>query len=339
MSTTGTVKVLLAGTGTTANKQHHQAAMYLPAVQSLDGFEIAGLWAPDRPEDNTAGSRAAELARGADIALFSDLSAAVAGGISLIIACPDPARPPELATLLERAAGAQIPVLIDKPTLLGTADLIDLAQRFPGAIAAHHPRFHPALTATRGRVAGGGLGLLHAIHGELLVGPSDGPHPAGELRNLAVYALDVVQSLIGDLHGKAHAVIAPPGPDGCGESITLSLRCEQVVVSLLVGRSGGSTPAPRTDATPLPANDADYTLHRYRILGSHGQLLVDLDSPAFDLYGAGHRRLPFGPSSVQAMIQSVAAGGRVPNLAVAAGLAAIIDVLTEAAAHHRVTQF
>lgn len=339
MSTADTVKVLLAGTGTTENKQHHQAAMYLPAVQSLDGFAVRGVWAPDSHENVTADSRAAELAREAGISLFTDLSAALTGGISLIIACPDPARPWGLDELLERAGAAQIPVLIDKPTLLGTAALIDLAQRFPAAVAAHHARFHPALTATRGRVAAGGLGLLHAIHGELLVGPSDGPHPAGELRNLAVYALDVVQSLIGDLHGKAHAVIAPPGPDGCGESITLSLRCEQVVVSLLVGRSGGSSSPLSTNAACTPPNDADYTLHRYRILGSHGQLLVDLDSPAFDLYGAGHRRVPFGLSSVQAMIQAVAAGLLVPNLTVAAGLAGVIDVLTDAAVHHRAAQF
>ena len=324
MSSVDTVRVLLAGTGTTANKQNHQAGMYQPAVADLDGFEVGAVWAPD----TTAESRAAKLARVAGAALIADLKSALDGNVDLVIACPDPAAPADLAELLQLVAQAGIPVLVDKPTLLSTAVLTDLAERFPSAVAAHHPRFHPALTATRGRIASGGLGLLHAVHGELLIGPSDGPHPAGELRNLAVYALDVTQSLIGDLHGRAHAVIAPPGPDGCGEAITLSLRCHpDVAVSLLIGRSGGS------------ADPTGPVVHRYRILGSHGQLLVDLDSPAFDIYADGHSRLPFGPNSVQAMISAVAAGGAAPSLAVAAGLARVIDVLPQAATGRRVVEF
>ncbi len=325
MSSTAT-KILLAGTGTTANKQNHQAGMYLPAVLALEGYEIAGVWAPPSGD----GVRAADLAVAASAPLVSDVSRALADGVSLMVVCPDPARPQELADLLQGAADVEVPVLIDKPTLLTTTVLADLAQRFPAALAAHHPRFHPAFTAARGRIVSGGLGLLHAIHGELLVGGADGPHPAGELRNLAVYALDVVQSLIGDLHGRAHAVVAPPGPDGSGEAITLSLRClPDVAVTLLVGRSGG----PR-DPAEIPTS-----LHRYRILGSHGQLFVDLDSPAFDVYGSRHRRMPFGVSSVQAMIQSAVAGVGAPTLAVAAALSRAIDVLSDAAARHRAVDF
>ena len=326
MNSTTSVKVLLAGTGTAANKQDHQARMYLPAVQNLDGFEVAGVWAPDVEP----GSRAAVMAGDAGVPLISDVAGALDDSIGLVIICPDPARPSELAGLLQQVTDAQVPVLIDKPTLLSTASLTDLAQRFPTAVAAHHPRFHPALTATRGRIASGGLGLLHAVHGELLVGPGDGPHPAGELRNLAAYALDVVQSLIGDLHGRGHAVITPPGPDGSGESIALSLRCSpDVAVSLLVGRSGGPD-----DPTGVAA-----TVHRYRILGSHGQLLLDLDSPALDLYGSTHSRILFGPTSVQAMIRSVSERAGAPTLGVAAGLSHVIDALTDAAAQHRAVAF
>lgn len=289
--------VYFAGTGTPGHVQDHQRDMYRPAVDGLEGFTEA-----------TALTDA-----------------------QLVISCPNVEAPQELEHLLQQCAELTVPVLIDKPTLLPTGTLRALAQKFPTAVAAHHPRFHPALTTTRGRIVGGGLGLLHAVHGELLVGPSDGPHPLGELRNLAVYALDVVQSLIGDLHGRAHAVIAPPGPDGSGEAITLSLRCApDVAVSLLVGRSGGQAGSGKGAAN---------SVHRYRILGSHGQLLVDLDSPAFDLYGTTRSRLPFGPTSVQAMISSVAAGLTQPGLPVAAALAGVIDALSTSATEHRAVDF
>jgi len=241
-----------------------------------------------------------------------------------------PGNPDEFADLLRLCADRDVRVLVDKPTLFPAALLDDLAQRFPGVVAAHHPRFHGAVSTARGRVAGGGLGLLHAIHGELLVGAGD-PHPQGELRNLAVYALDVVQSLIGDLHGTAHAVIAPPGPDGCGEALTLSLRCRpDVAVTLLVGRSGDGRRS---------GNGSTETVHRYRILGSHGQLLVDLDSPAIDLVGANSGRLPFGPNSVQSLLESVLAGGAQPGLGVAAQLAAVMDAVDTSAGTHTAVEF
>lgn len=331
MSAPCSVRVLLAGTGTATHTQHHQASMYLPVVRALEGFEVAGVLAPDTAD----GSRAADLAAAASAPLFTDLKQALAGGpvgaVSMVIACPDTDRTDDLAGLLRRCADSSIPVLVDKPTLLPTALLDDLAARFPGAVAGHWWRFHPALSSARGRVATGDLGLLHAVHGELLIGPSDGPHPLGELRNLAVHALDVAQSLIGDLHGRAYAVIAPPGADGSGEAITVSLRCEpDVAVSLLIGRSGGQL----SDPTAPPE-----LVHRYRILGSHGQLLVDLDSPAFDVIGDHRGRLPFGPSSLAALIHAVATGGRQPALAVAAGLAAVIDALHVSAGSHRAVNF
>lgn len=324
-----TKRVLLAGAGTSVHRQNHQRDMYLPALQSLEGVEVAGVWAPAGSSD-----RCTELAIAAGVVVTDDLHTAL-NGVTAVIACPDLEQPDQLRQLLEQATG--IPVLVDKPTLLPTATLQALAQQFPtGVVAAHHPRFHPAVSTARGRTATGGLGLLHAVHGELLVGAGDGPHPLGELRNLAVYALDVVQSLFPfSLHGKAHAVISPPGPDGSGEAITLSLRLQpDVAVTLLVGRTGRGSGESDTGST------ASGSVHRYRILGSHGQLLVDLASPAFDLVGDGAGRLPFGPSSVQAMIEAVVRGAAgEPSLRTAAELAAILDVLQTSAQSHTSIDF
>lgn len=319
-----TTRVLLAGTGTGGHVQHHQRDMYLPAVQALaadgDPVEVVGVLATADGD-----GRAAALAQQAGVPVVADLDA-LPDPVQLLIACPDVNRPDEFAALLQQCAERSIPVILDKPTLLPTDLLTYLAARFPGVVAGHHARVHPAVVTARGRVAGGSLGLLHAIHGELLCGAGDGPHPLGELRNLAIYSLDVVQSLIGELHGTAHAVISPPGPDGCGESITVSLRCRpDVVVTLLIGRAGGES--------------TQGGLHRYRILGSHGQLLVDLDSPAFDLIGAPSTRLPFGPNSVDALVDSVIRGSRQPDLGVAARLAVVLDALQESAGSRQALDF
>lgn len=315
------VRVLLAGTGTVGQVQHHQRDMYLPAVTAMDGVAVSGVL-PGADRD-----RAGQLAVQAGVPLLdaTDATGAV-GAVDLVIACPDLSRPAELVALLEQCAAAGTPVLLDKPTLLDAETLQDLAARFPSVVPAFHPRFHPAVTTARNRVATGGLGLLHAVHGELLVGTADGPHPRGELRNLAVYALDVAASLIGELHGTAHAVISPAGPDGAGESITLSLRCRpDVAVTLLVGRAGEGSGAGM--------------LHRYRILGSHGQLLVDLDSPAVEVIGGAAGRLPFGPGAVEQLIAATLAGSTRTGLAGAAALTRVIAALEESAAQQRAIAF
>ncbi|MBE7162800.1 MAG: hypothetical protein INR72_16290 [Williamsia herbipolensis] len=317
MSATGPRRVVLAGTGTPGVRQHHQRDMYLPAVRAMDAVEVVGVLAGGDAD------RSAELADLAGVPVLDP-----AGGpaeADLVILCPDVGRPEQLADLLSRCTDAAVPVLMDKPTLLDDTTLAELAAWFPTVVPAFHPRFHPALTSARARVATGGLGLLHAVHGELLVGSTDGPHPRGELRNLAVYALDVVAALLGELRGRAHAVIAPPGPDSCGESLTLSLRCEpDVVVTLLVGRAGEGTGASM--------------LHRYRVLGSHGQLLVDLDSPAVELVGSVDR-IPFGPSAIEQMIAATLAGATRTGLTGALALARVIAALEQSARERAVVPF
>lgn len=393
---TGTV--LLAGTGTARFRQNHQRYMYLPAVKHLvdEGLPgsptgVSGVFEPST--DPALRDRAAYLAdaSGSVVTDAIDLT-----GVAAVVACPDAdaeaAGTGWGADLLQAAADAGVPVLMDKPTLLPADVLRAWAQRFPtGVTAAHHPRFHPAITACRGRIATGGLGLLHAVHGELLVGSGDGPHPLGELRNLAVYALDVVQALCGyPLHGKGTAQVQPPGPDGTGESITISARIDpDVVVTLLVGRSGdgddpdqtdtdggtgagteagteAGTGAGRTDdsaptgaggTAPAGGNGGSAAraraaatralpgtgvppVHRYRILGSHGQLLADLDSPVMDLYTDTLSRVPFGPSSLDCLVDGVIRRTAAqPDLAAALAMADIIAALETSAAERRAVQF
>lgn len=306
-------RVVLYGVGTEGIAQHHQRDMYLPALRAL-GAEVTGLVGTQSP-------RAVEI-RAAEGLAELDVSG-ISTETDLVIACPDLHRIPDLRVLLQRCAEVGVPVLLDKPTLLDTPTLAILAVEFPQVVSAHHVRFHPGFAAVAARISAGDLGLLHAVHGELLVSNEDGPHPRGEIRNLAAYCLDVVHSLIGELHGSGTAFIEPPADDA-GESVTIALRCNpDVVVTLLVGRSAYS-------GSPT-------SVHRYRILGTHGQALVDLDGPSLALVGGPP--VPFGPTSVERMITAVLAGGRRPDLGVAAQLAGVLDALTTAAADVCTTQF
>ncbi|MFX4270902.1 Gfo/Idh/MocA family protein [Propionibacteriaceae bacterium Y1685] len=324
-----TTRVLLAGTGSPEHRQHHQRTMYLPAIRQLadQGFTVAGVWDLAGPGN---GPRAADLAAETGAPLVTDVDSALATGPDLAVVCADPAVPQTLVDTLQSLDDAGVATLMDKPTLLDTTTLTAVAERFPAVVAGHPWRFHPALAGARPRVESGGIGRVRAVHGELLVGPTDGPHPLGELRNLGVHALDVVQSLIGDLRGRASAVVSPAGPDGAGEAITVSLRCEpDLAVTLLIGRAGGGT-----GTTARPG-----MVHRYRILGSHGQLLLDLDSPGMDVIGGTSPRVMFGPSAVAAQVAAVAAGDGQPGLAVAAALGGVLDALAESARALRAVDF
>jgi predicted dehydrogenase len=307
-----TPRAVLFGVGSEQGRQHHQRDMYLPALRDLD-TEVVGLIATGERADRFRSDEGLPAV---------DLDT-VTGDVDVVVACPDPERVADLDLLLRHCAQVEVPVLLDKPTLLPTATLREWAARYRGVIAAHHCRFHGAMAAVGGRVRAGDLGLLHAVHGELLVANGDGAHPSGELRNLAVHGLDVVQSMIGDLHGRGATMVEPP-VGSSGESITIAVRCRpDVVVTLLVGRCAD-------EAVPG-------VVHRYRILGSHGQALVDLAGPSLELPGGA--RIPFGPSSVARMITAVLAGARAPGLDVAAGLAEVIDAMSAPGADLRSVDF
>lgn len=316
-------RVLLAGTGTRDHRQFHQRDMYLPAIQAA-GYELAGVVGGNR-------TQAAELVHDSQAPIYpaADLDRALEK-VDLIVACWDVHDVDGLRTLLAAARERSIPIALDKPTLWDSATLAALAEEFPQGVTAAHPwRFHPAVGTARGRMITGGVGLVHAVHGELLVNSTDGPHPLGELRNLAVHCLDVIRSWFNfPLRGTAFAVRTPPGGDGSGEALTLNLRLwPDIAVSLIVGRGGGGV----TTRSML--------LHRYRVLSSQGQLLVDLDSPSVQVLGARTESTHFGPSPTQTLLETVAAGGAGPTLATAVELSAALDALETSAQEHRPVAF
>lgn len=306
-------RILLAGAAGEVSGRHHQRDMYVPAILASTRLEVAGVW--PGPAAAEGHGRATALAGDLGVPLHEDLSAAL-DGADAVVACLDEAG---LDALL--GASPRVPVLVDKLALLGTSRLEALGAdpRAARVLAAYHPRSHPSAVALAAAVAAGELGLPHALHGELLVPYGDGPNADGDLRHVAVLALDVVAAVLGPPAGTVHAV-RTSGGDPATETWTLTVRWHPgVVVTLVVSRGRpGST----------------VSLQRYRVLGSEGQALADLANPRVRLVGTGDS-VGYGPGPVQLELETVAAGGRGTTPTELARLSRVMDAAVRSAADGR----
>ncbi len=319
-----TTRVLLAGAAGEAAGRHHQRDMFAPGIAASDLLGISGVWPGPPQADGHA--RAAELAASLGVPTVADLSTALAGA-DAVVACLDP---DALEVLLDARPGPNPaapvrldkPVLLDKAVLLGTERLTALASdpRAAGWRAAYHARFHPGVVSLAAVVRSGELGLPHALHGELLVPFGDGPAAEGDLRHVGILALDAVAAVLGPPRGDVHAVRTPSG-DPATEGWTLTVRWHPgVVVTLLVsrGRPGGTA-----------------MLHRYRLMGSEGQILVDLAAPSVRVLGEG-APVGYGPGPVQLELETLARGGAGTSMGDLAALSRLIDGAERSAADGRV---
>ena len=306
-----TTRVLLAGAAGAAAGRHHQRDMFAPALGQSDQLEPAGVW-PGPPGTDGHG-RAAELARSLDVPLMRDLGPALQGS-DAVVACLDA---DGLDTLL--VAQPTVPVIVDKPLLLGTRRVTALG-REPGAarwVAAYHSRFHPGVAALTAMARTGELGLPHALHGELFVPFGDGPTAEGDLRNVGVLALDAVAAVLGSPSGDVHAVRTRSGEPET-EAWTLTVRWRPgVLVTLLVSRS-------RPGVAGL--------LHRYRLMGSEGQALVDLAAPSFTVVGDA-APVGYGPGLVRTELETLARGGPGTTMSELAAISRLVDAAEQSAAN------
>ena len=303
-----TTRVLLAGAGGEAAGRHHQRDMFAPAIAASELLDVAGVW--PGPVGADGYGRAGELAASLAVPVVADLVGALVRA-DAVVACLDP---------------NALDVLLDAhptvPALLGTERLAALAEdpRANRLVAAYHSRFHPGMVALAAIVRTGELGLPHALHGELLVPFGDGPTAEGDLRHVGVLALDAVAAVLGPPSGDVHAVRTATG-DPETETWTLAVRWHPgVVVTLLVSRGqpgvGGM-------------------LHRYRLMGSEGQVLVDLAAPALALVGEG-TPVGYGPSPVQLELETLARGLGGTTMADLAAVSRLIDAAERSAASGQV---
>jgi predicted dehydrogenase len=271
------IKVFLqgdAGIGT----QRHQSDMYRPAFERHPAFEIVA---------------SAEEADVVSIAVPLD----------------------ERAEAIGAAVRAGRHVLADKPMTATTEEAVALRtlaeQHGVVVVPAHHLRLGGAVNGARAAVRGGRVGLPWNVQADFLAAGGD-PAPTGELVNLALYPLDVLNTLLGLPVLRVHAVGGP-------SLVTLLLDHEHGVTStVLCGRIAALPPG--------------IAVHRYRISGTHGVLALDALKPALDVVSSsGTARRWTGGSTVDKLLDVLAAGVRTGRAAIGPADAVATQRVVEAA--------
>ena len=149
-------------------------------------------------------------------------------------------------------------------------------------------RHHAAVTPLLASVAGGRFGLIHAIHAELLAGNADVAEGTWALPWLTAGVLDLVSQFVPAGELTLHAV-------ECGSSVTLSGTWRDgCIFTAMVG-------------SPRPG--VPESVHRYRLLASHGQAFVDLASPLMTLYTDRIARVSLTTSPMARQLSVITAGG------------------------------
>ncbi|OYO02120.1 hypothetical protein CGZ94_03940 [Enemella evansiae] len=149
-------------------------------------------------------------------------------------------------------------------------------------------RHHAAVTPLLASVAGGRFGLIHAIHAELLAGNADVTEGTWALPWLTAGVLDLISQFVPAGELTLHAV-------ECGSSVTLSGTWRDgCIFTAMVG-------------SPRPG--VPESVHRYRLLASHGQAFVDLASPLMTLYTNRIERIPLTTTPMARQLSLIATGG------------------------------
>jgi predicted dehydrogenase len=299
--------------------QDHQNAMYLPALAAHDGFRLVA--AVDL--DGNAGAKDASLRY--DVEHADDYERALADPRIQVVSVAAPLA--DRARHIAAAIRAGKHVLADKP-LAATADEADELSHLAAAqgtvlVPAHHQRLQPALRSAAAAVKGGRLGLPWNVQVDFLVAGGD-PAPSGELVNFALYPIDVVRSILGLPIRRVHAITRTYWHDGADDFAVLLLDHDHGVTSTITcGRLGVLADVP----------PGGLAVHRYRVSGSHGVLLVDALKPRLVAHNSERRSNRWsGPSTVDSLLQVLHDGIRSGRPALNADDAVHAQRVVEAAA-------
>ncbi len=256
--------VLLAGFDG-FGRQDHQCAMYLPAFVAHPNFRLVA--AVDL--DGRAG--AAAVAQEHVLDRPSGLDAALADSrVHVVSIAAPPERRAEYVAAVLRAGKH---VLADKPLAATAAQARELAELADAQhvvlVPAHHQRLHGAVRSAANAVRTGRVGLPWNLQADFIVAGGD-PVPTGELDNLGLYPVDVVVSILGLPVRRVHAITQRYWHADADDFAVLLLEHDHDVTSTITcGRTG-----PLADVAP-----GGLAVHRYRISGSNGVLLVDARKP------------------------------------------------------------
>lgn len=264
-----------AGIGT----QHHAGTTYRPAFEAHPGFD--------------------------PVATYErwDAAQATCDGIDLVCVCaPYDDRAGVISTVL--ADGFD--VAADKPLAARAGQigvLVEQAARSGNRLIPLHPhRYAPALRSATTAVRGGRVGLPWNVQVDFVVAGGD-PSPVGELANLAIHPIDSVLSV---LRLPVRTVYARGDESGAPGAMVV-VQCDhdhRVMSTVTVGRS----------AVVPGASPGTLVRHRYRIDGSHGQLVVDALRPRVRVWNhAGRSSRWFGQTALTGLLDAVAAGAGAPT--------------------------
>lgn len=309
------IPVLIAGT-VTPGTQHHQAEQWAPSLAAA-GLVTVGVWTP-----STVGDAAVERARalagdlGVGLEIAEQPSQAAAGAIVGL-------RGTERIAFIGFAADHGMPVLLEEPTLDSTAALEELAgaARDGAVMAGHHLSSHPGFTRALTAVRGAEIGLLRAVHADLVSGGGEAS-PDGELRNLGAHLVELIRQTTGPATVNLQATATAAG----AAWTFLGKTDRDIVVSAHVSRASAGSAAARALRAQV------------RLAGTHGSLLVDLAKPTIGLATtAGAGVIPFaGESSIVAHLRRFAGvvGGtvRMPPATDLVTLSRALDAIAASAA-------
>jgi len=299
--------------------QDHQRAMYLPAFADHPDFTLVAA------VDLGGRAGAAALAREHGIDHPAGLAEALSDSRVDVVSIAAP--PPRRAECVAAALRAGKHVMADKPLAATAAEARDLAElaetRHRVLVPAHHQRLHASIRSAAAAVRAGRVGLPWNLQADFLIAGGE-PAPGGELENFALYPVDVVGSILGLEVRRVHAITRRYWHQDADDFAVLLLDHDHGVTSTITcGRAG-----PLADVRP-----AALALHRYRISGSHGVLLVDARKPAVTVRTASGTSARWtGPDTIHRLLDVLRDGIRTGRPAITAWDAVDALHVVEAAA-------
>lgn len=190
-------------------------------------------------------------------------------------------------TLIEEVLGGGHPVLA-VPVTGGASDRL---------LPLYPHRYAPTVRSAAAALAAGRVGLPWNVQVDFVF--STEQPAASDLFDQAAGTVDAVLSL---LRLPIRRVYVPAAPGGVGKTLTIQCDHDHDVLSTIVVGSVASVPGDGGFGPPV-------LRHRYRIAGSHGELLVDALRPRVRLARpSGHSSRWDGPTALSGLLDAVAAG-------------------------------
>jgi predicted dehydrogenase len=311
--------------------QAHQRTMYVPALRNHPALELIAV--ADEVHAPPAQHALNRLeADNLDLPYVGNLELALADPrIDLVsVCCPLERRVP----VIEQIAAAGKAMLVDKPLALSLEDCAAIeratrAARIP-CVPAYHYRFAPAVRSARTAVVDGSIGLPWGAHAEFIIAGGTAAWPLGELANFGLYPIDALRAILGLDVESVYATSGSFFYDGDADDFSVLAMTLQhgVVATVSVGR------APTQDHPNGYGGD-----RRFRLMGSHGTVVVDAAKPALEVYGAP--RVYYGTESLRTLLDHLVEcvrTGKTPELGPADARAALAVTLAarQSAAENRV---